>query len=55
MMTAALLLGLGILDSALHLTKYSIIKELAKPADRRGSQWNDGVVKNGVVRKKSNL
>ena len=41
MLTEDLVLGSGILDSALYLTQYSIIKELAPPADRRGSHKND--------------
>ena len=38
--SAALVLGLGILDSALHLTQHSIVKELAQGAARRCSQVN---------------
>ena len=36
-LSTALLLRIGILDSALYLTQYSIIKEFAAPEDRRGS------------------
>ena len=39
-LSAALLLGLGIIDSALHLTQCNIIKELAQGATRRCSQVN---------------
>ena len=38
-LAATLVLGLGIIDSALYLIQYGIIKELALPADVRGSQY----------------
>ena len=40
-LTASSVLRLGILDSALCLTQYSIIKELAAPEDKTGSRSSE--------------